>query len=150
MVHLDRVQTDGSEDGASVADKINKTMKEAERLFLFDKRKNINIPDDNFVRLGEIDETLEPGVYMVGFSVIWNMNTRIRSAIIRWSLDDGANWMLSQKEAKDKTDINTTTYLFPIEVIANKLVELRLEMAKETPNDVCNVIFSDLWLEKKL
>jgi hypothetical protein len=146
MPNLQKVLKDGTETGSSVADKINAIIDEY--LFEYDKNSNVEIPSTAFVELANIPITLKEGVYMVGFSIQWKLNLRTKSPIIKWSLDDGVTWNKAQNEPKDATDINLTTYQYPIEVPNGTSLVLRLQMAKETNSGECKVFFSDMWIQK--
>jgi len=90
----------------------------------------------------------DPGVYEVGVSIKWTLNTASSSGILRYSLDGGTTWYEAWEEPKDRTDDRHAYYAFPIEVTATQDIDFRVEMAKEASNPTMFVRFCDVFIKR--
>jgi hypothetical protein len=118
--------------------------------FKFSKVKDVLDIPETWTQLNALTETLEVcGIYNINMAVNWTFDTATKSVFMRYTLDGGTTWFEDfAREAKDKTDKNAVYYAFPIEA-TNPNLDLRIEVRKETGSNTFNVLFCDLWVERK-
>ena len=122
--------------------------------YTFDKVSvlNVNAVHPAYERLNQMPYTISAGetIYEFKLSITYTLNTSVRTAFFRFSIDNGVIWEEFQSEPKDITDKTATFYAFPkqyAQVVPTDNVFL-LEAAKENALDVLTVNFADVIVER--
>jgi hypothetical protein len=80
------------------------------------------------------------GVYSLGFSLQFSLNSTSQSFLYQFSLDGGATWgPIYQKEVKDKSNVEVIEVISILELAAPQIISLKCRVTREGTAD-CNVI----------
>jgi len=125
--------------------------------YYYDQRENITInaviTDDPWDEIAALHLTdVQHGVYEFKFSVNWSTNRTNSSCFFRISTDGGTTWQEFSKEAKDTNDVNTLTYIMPIEIPddATDDVNVIIQAARESSTNDMEVLKSALIMDGKM
>lgn len=123
----------------------------------FEFSKVVDVPIDTYIggtpewtSIGSLTRDVKAEeIWMVGMSIAWTFDTTNKSAILRYTVDGGTTWYMSEEEPKDKTDTRHATYAFPITYTEDTTLDFRVEVTKEDSGHTLMVEFCDLTLERK-
>jgi hypothetical protein len=146
---LSLIKKDGSEDGDSVADKVNSAL-EVLNTFTFSKVSDIlDIPDSWTPICSVTSPNQPPGVFFVGTVVTGTFKTVQESAYVRVRVNGGA-WFEYSKEGKDKTDSLSWSYAYPFSSTTTADVTVELEAKKEAgSNKDLDIDYADAWIRRE-
>jgi hypothetical protein len=112
---------------------------------------NINIPTDH-PDWTEVNYFTTPdrdaGIYKVGMSVIWKLDTTTKSGMLRYSLDGGSTWQEFQSEPKDKTNDNANVFGMTINHSGGP-IDIRIDMTRESGTNAMDCSRSEIIIERK-
>ena len=110
---------------------------------------NLNIPD-TYTQVASLGVTgLVAGVYMIGISATYTFDTTTKSVFSQFTLNGGTPEEFI-KENKDVTDKDAFVYQFPYTHAVDGDFSLLLEFHKEDATGVLDVLFANLWIERKV
>ena len=90
---------------------------------------------------------LEMGTYEYGLSISGSMGDRQESAHIRFSSDNGTNWVVFSREAKDLGDTLEWTYQY-FKVGASGTLTMQIEAKKDTGGSQYDISYADVWIKR--
>jgi len=139
-VDWDIMTTDGTSTGGSTAPKT----------YFFSKVRDILDIGDTYEPIVKVTTPeLSAGTVMYGMSWTYSYDANNASVYMRFSINNGSTWNEFISEPSDTTDVNANTYAFPIEVATDGALTLEVEARKETGANQFDVLFFDVWIEKK-
>ena len=110
-----------------------------------DTYATLGSPNANQVE-GRIDTIRDAGVYEVGLSSTYSINSTGNSAQARFSLNSGV-WETFSRESKDSTDRMSLDYLFPF-THAGGTFKFDVQMKKENNSNTMQVFFLNVWFRR--
>jgi len=114
----------------------------------YDKQSGYTDLPDTYTTLNDLIVDRLAGVYVYGISLSWIFDRTNDSVYLRFSTDGGATWNEFIAEPKDKTDTNATFYSFPSEHNGG-IIQMKVEIRKDTGGGQLDVPFTDVWIERK-
>ena len=109
---------------------------------------HLDLPE-TYTEVGNLAVVALPaGEYVVNISSTWHLNVTQKSVFAQFALNGGTPEEFS-KEPKDSTDREAFYYAFPYSHAGNLDFSLTLAMRKEDVNGTLDVLFANLWLERK-
>jgi hypothetical protein len=110
---------------------------------------NLDLPE-TYTEVASLDVTQLPtGTYLLGISATYTMDTTQKSVFARFTINGGVAEEFI-KENKDITDRDAFTYMFPYVHTGDSNFDLALEFRKEDATGTLDVLFSNVWLDRKL
>ena len=91
---------------------------------------------------------LPAGVYILNITSTYQLNVTNKSVYAQFALN-GATPEEFSHEPKDNTDREAFSYAFPYTHATNSDFDLRLAFRKEDANGTLDVLFANLWLDRK-
>ena len=88
------------------------------------------------------------GNYLVGFSSTFKFDTPNASAMAQMILNSGTPEEFFS-EPKSTDNRQSTTYIFPYTQDVEGAFSLAIEMKKTSPSNVLDVLFANMWIDKK-
>ena len=89
------------------------------------------------------------GLYALGFSLQFSLNSVSQSFIYQFSLDGGATWgPIYQKEVKDRSNIEVIEVVNMIELTTPQIISLQCRATRESTAD-CEVIKAVITCSRK-
>ncbi len=114
----------------------------------FDKQADILDIGDTYQRLNSLSTDRPAGIYEIGMSITWKYDRTASSVYFRYVLTNGGTWHEFIKEPTDITDVVAEYYSFPI-VHDGGPIGILLEARKETSANSFDILYSDVWVERK-
>jgi hypothetical protein len=116
----------------------------AHRAFVRENAAVANIPE-TWTEIGYLNVPAhDPGVWFFSIAAVWEFNSTNRSALFRFSQDNGATWGDEFKiEPADTSDVYPFSYLVPRQSQGNAST-VRMQARKETAGGVLNTRYCDL------
>jgi hypothetical protein len=91
----------------------------------------------------------DTGIYALGFSLQFSLNSVSQSFIYQFSIDDGATWgPIYQKEVKDRSNIEVIEVFNTIELTTPQILALKCRVTREGSAD-CEVIKAMITCSRK-
>jgi len=110
---------------------------------------NLNLPE-TYTDVAILAVTALPaGVYILNITSTFQLDITNKSVFAQFALN-GATPEEFSHEPKDNTDREAFSYSFPYNHTTNSDFDLRLAFRKEDANGTLNVLFANLWLERKV
>jgi len=114
------------------------------------KEEGITVTDDTYEQIGElVTASRVAGTYKVTLSMLHTLDTTVRSAYFRFSLDGGSIWVEVPREPKDTTDKDPRTLTQTI-VHAGGVMDIKVQARKESTGDVLVVNSLNIIFERKI
>jgi len=108
------------------------------------------ISQDTYIEVARLDINQAPsGIMEYGLSMTFNYDTTGRSAMFRFSTDNGSNWSYWNKETKDVTDDNIFYYAYPSENSTEQDINLIIEAKCESASDTLVVKYLNITVDRK-
>jgi len=114
----------------------------------YDKKGGYTDLPDTYTTLNDLIVDRLAGVYVYGISLSWIFDRTNDSVYLRFSTNGGTTWNEFIAEPKDKTDTNATFYSFPSEHNGG-IIQMKVEIRKDTGGGQLDVPFTDVWIERK-
>jgi len=95
---------------------------------------------------GSIDTIRDAGVYEVGLSSTYNINSTGNSAQIQFRMNGGA-WESFSRESKDSSDRVSLDYMFPFTHTGGTFT-MDVQMKKENNTNTMHVYFLNMWFRR--
>ena len=107
----------------------------------------LNIPDTYTELVALLTPSRPVGVYELGMSLTYNLDTANRSVFLRFTTDGGVSWNEFSAEPKDSTDDEPHFYQFPV-THAGGAKDIQIQARKEAATGVLDVHFADTWFKR--
>ena len=121
-----------------------------EMTYDYEKVSGQTINQDTYVQVVKLTTPVrKAGVYEYRMALSFKYSSTSRSAVFRFSVDNGTNWTEFKKEPKDATDIYPVLYGFPKVVASDQPINIILEAKCESSSDTLTVLYADLVAERK-
>lgn len=112
--------------------------------------EGVIVTNDVYEEVARLTTSSRPaGTYVLHKSMLYSLNTTVRSAYLRFSLDGGATWTEVRKEPTDNTDLIPLTHPNVI-VHTDGGFDIIVQSRKESAGDVLNIVQLTLTLERKI
>ena len=115
-----------------------------------DTRTNIlDVPEEPaWATISELQVTPPTGSkYLIIISSTFTLADINDSALVQFSVDGGLNWELFSREAKDKTDRQALTYVFPRDMDGSEF-HIIIQASKTTGAAQMDMLFSNLVMQR--
>ena len=97
--------------------------------------KDVTVIDNIYTEIAVLTTpTRAVGIYQITLSMLYTLNTTVRSGYFRFSLDAGGTWTEIRKEAKDINDITPSALSFPYSHPGG-IIDIKVEAKKEDTGD---------------
>jgi len=116
----------------------------------FTQETDITVADDTYESVAVLlTENRVAGTYKLAQSMIYSLNTNVRSAFFRFSTNGGVTWSEIRREPKDNLDKVPLSYTTTV-IHGGGIFDIQIEAKKENATDIMEVYIMDITLERKI
>jgi len=131
-------------------DRLSALESAADMPYNYSNVQDISVQTETYTSLNTLTtSSLPAGTYQVTLSMLFGINSVVRSAYFRFSLDGDNNWTEVKKEAKDVTDLIPTTLVL-VEDFTGGEKTIEIEAKCEDSSDTITISNQTIIYERKV